>query len=497
MAKELLVGKNGNKKTTDFYTWLNGLKYRVIEGYTWKNGLCYQFYGAGSPSVVANFWFFYKTVDRDVLITEINPQGSAEHLWRKFANGITFYALLHSAGSTDDDVLVISTDADGLQCGRSLPISDTGTVTYNNTTWYWGFCNSYVVHDAYYIYPIDCRLPDYPTLQTMRTQGIQHVLAKIYADDFAEDYQVGNTYNLVKADIEKTIRKFIAMYLFLNVDMKQSYNYPTAYGLILSHIEDVVTYILQNKGNNDIVDMIADYSSDGTGLAFLAYYSNDTLTNVGIESYTSNFDGYGTYETDKYVAYNSYSWIQFKGDGTISYSTTSIQSSEMLFIGRAGYGTDYLELSNVGLLYQRKIIRSILYSNANVSDAGVMSIMNGNRSPVEKVNNGDAVVFCVRNGQGTGYGGNWMVTVAIALSDEAAELTAPNTGNNDKVNYTINGVTYYAYWKGSNSRYGWATEISSPIGLPIFDDWNVVSANFVMSIEQMKDIIQTLDIRVQ
>jgi hypothetical protein len=141
-----------------------------------------------------------------------------------------------------------------------------------------------------------------------------------------------------------------------------------------------------------------------------------------------------------------------------------------------------------------KTIYSAIYPNADVYDAGTVSVNNGNRSPVTKVNSGDSVVFCVRNGQGTAYGGNWMVTICIALTPEAARLTAPNTGDGIST-YTYNNTTYYLGGQSSNATWGGATEISSPIGVPIFDDWYVWPVNGSVSQAQFEEIMQRLDIQ--
>ena len=58
MAKELLVGKNGNKKTTDFYTWKNGTEYRVLKGYVWQNGTPYIFYDRSGGGYSGFKWVF-------------------------------------------------------------------------------------------------------------------------------------------------------------------------------------------------------------------------------------------------------------------------------------------------------------------------------------------------------------------------------------------------------------------------------------------------------
>lgn len=138
-------------------------------------------------------------------------------------------------------------------------------------------------------------------------------------------------------------------------------------------------------------------------------------------------------------------------------------------------------------------IYSYLYPNANVYSAGTVSVNNGNRNPVTKANNGDAVVFCVRNGSGDEYGGNWLVTICIALSSEAALLTAPNISAGTTP-YTINGITYYVGGQGTNASWGGATTISSPIGVPIFDDWFMWRPNYSMSEATLIEILQRLQI---
>lgn len=140
-----------------------------------------------------------------------------------------------------------------------------------------------------------------------------------------------------------------------------------------------------------------------------------------------------------------------------------------------------------------KHIYSLIYPNANVYSAGAVSVNNGNRSPVTKTGNGDSVVFCVRNGSGSEYGGNWMDTVCIALTPEAALLTAPNIGSGT-VPYTIEGVTYYVSGQGSNASWGGATTISSPIGVPIFDDWFMWQPNYNMEQSVLIEILQRLKI---
>lgn len=143
-------------------------------------------------------------------------------------------------------------------------------------------------------------------------------------------------------------------------------------------------------------------------------------------------------------------------------------------------------------------IYSTEYAKANVSvpsGTKVITVNNGNRSPVSK-GKGDAVCFAVKNAEGGSWGGNWMGTVSIALSAEAALLTAPNIGGRTG-HYTIDGITYYVGYQSSNARWGGATDISSPIGVPIFQDWYMHEVNGAFTQAKIEEIIDVLGIRVK
>lgn len=140
-------------------------------------------------------------------------------------------------------------------------------------------------------------------------------------------------------------------------------------------------------------------------------------------------------------------------------------------------------------------IYSTEYAKANVSGAKTITVNNGRRSPVTK-GPGDAVCFAVRNAEGSAWGGNWMGTVSIALSAESAKLYAPGMGSGAGA-YTIDGITYYAGYQSSNASWGGATEISSPINVPIFDDWFMHDVNGAFTQAKIEEIIDVLGIRVK
>ena len=139
------------------------------------------------------------------------------------------------------------------------------------------------------------------------------------------------------------------------------------------------------------------------------------------------------------------------------------------------------------------IIFSTLYPNANVSNVGIVSTNNGIRSPVVKENYGSSVIFIVRNS--AQIENNWLATINFSLTPESALITAPNTGQGVS-EYTINGVTYYIGYQSTNAINGGGTVISSPIGIPIFNNWFMHDPDIPFTEEKVIEIIQTLDIRV-
>ena len=140
-------------------------------------------------------------------------------------------------------------------------------------------------------------------------------------------------------------------------------------------------------------------------------------------------------------------------------------------------------------------IFSNLYPDANVTEAGTISKNNGSRTPVTKPNEGDGVCFISKNGLGTGWGGNWIVTCCIALSRDAALLTAPNVGNN-VTSHVINGVTYWIGLQATNGSWGGGTQVENPLGLPIYDDLYICPVNASPSTARVAELIELLGIEV-
>lgn len=173
----------------------------------------------------------------------------------------------------------------------------------------------------------------------------------------------------------------------------------------------------------------------------------------------------------------------------------------------SGYNhIDYIYLASAGselgcakieiVTTQSKRIYSKYFVNAYVYSSGTVSKNNGSRTPVTKPNDGDGVCFISKNGLGTGWGGNWIVTCCIALSRDAALLTAPNIGNN-VTSHVINGVTYWIGLQATNGSWGGGTQVENPLGLPIYDDLYICPVNASPSTARVAELIELLGIQVK
>ena len=143
-----------------------------------------------------------------------------------------------------------------------------------------------------------------------------------------------------------------------------------------------------------------------------------------------------------------------------------------------------------------KQIWSVEYPNANIYSAGTVSTNNGERSPVTKVNSGDAVIFLVKNGLvDYSYGGNWFVTCCIALTASASALSDPTgVGGGPPVAYTINGITYYVSYNATNANWGHATTINNPLGLPVLENYYIAAVNNSPTASTIAELIDMFDI---
>ena len=148
-------------------------------------------------------------------------------------------------------------------------------------------------------------------------------------------------------------------------------------------------------------------------------------------------------------------------------------------------------------LSNNKKIYSSKYPNASIDEALTLAGNNGTRSPVYREHSGEAVAFISLNGMSAGWGGNWITTVCIALSQEEALLKEPSgQGGTNCHSYIINGVTYWVGLQASNGNYGGATQIvNNPENLPIFDDLYICEVNQSPTAQRVAELINILGIR--
>lgn len=377
MAKNLYVGINGvAQEAKKIYVGVNDTAKKVIKGFVGDSNNVPRLFYEDIPEIIEEpikpgcFWFNYATsTGTDI----IGKRGQTTININKLYEGIVFFFIIKGLDSDDYyDIIVLDPTNqnsggqtsmgiyhEAIYDGSTHYISGSWTYSMNGDRWYYGLNADIFRFNGTPLYPTDyspnCLLDYSDFIDQSNTTYDVHDLVRnyilpnfIYTDDFAEDYQVGQTYNLVKANIEKTIRKFLGIYIYKMVSYKD--NYSTAYSSILANIENIVTYFLQHTGNNDIIDLCADYN-DNNGFRLGAYYSNNSVNNVTIEHIEnkSSNGGYTSIETNAYISYNSCVYIDFNGDGTITYNTPDWTAEEYLYIGKNGYGWDYLHWSNIGL----------------------------------------------------------------------------------------------------------------------------------------------------
>ena len=144
-------------------------------------------------------------------------------------------------------------------------------------------------------------------------------------------------------------------------------------------------------------------------------------------------------------------------------------------------------------------IYSRAYPYANIYQIFILCRNDGQRTPVYRESTGDAVAFISLNGLGTGWGGNWITTVCIALTQEEALLKEQSgTGGVNCHAYTIDGVTYWVGLQASNRSWGGATRITAnPASLPVFDDLFICNVNQSPTIQRVRELIEMFDIKVK
>ena len=306
MGKKVYIGVNNvPKNVTKIYVGVNGVARKVIKGYVGVNGVAKVFWDGGK--IVGGFWFFYETLQNKEFI-EFIPDTYSIYT----ANtGIVFFAMIVAENTSEEALvpLLISTDRDAVTIRSSVGAEYTaaGSVTVNGDTWYWNAWQVFVWKRNYQYSP-NCLLKN-NVYSWQDSQVVTDLLDRIYTDDFAEDYQVGQTYNYVDADKEKTLRKAFAILLFKNAPWRNSLVYIT----IMSNIESIIARIL----------------SEAQGFKYISFFANP----VGIAA-TQPFANFDIYFGNNNVPDYEVKWVReaFGYKFVEAFGNTRMQTSKRLMI---------------------------------------------------------------------------------------------------------------------------------------------------------------------
>ena len=339
MAKKAYVGVNGvARKVSKIYVGVNGVARKVVKGYVGVNGVAKQFWGDSGK-----FWFFFEPTAKRIMT------GSDFTVTKAFP-GIAFYAWVKGSlyGVTSYFPLLVSTDQDGY----STAVSETNdtkpwNITKNGDTWR---CVIPMLPESLNASLSPQCILSNDTYVVIDNDVCNAILNRIYTDDFAENYQLQQYYNLNVTDIEKTIKKAFAIFLYKNIHVKSW----ASYSAMLSGLNTILNYVNSEKGNNTKIVINIGWQSN-SNIQLVVYYSNDSTSNKQV-TVTSSKDGYNFYNYFDYLTYNTYTRIVFDSSGNVSHNYGSFTGNLSNIIG-ADVGTTTVSstsvktiiLSNIGI----------------------------------------------------------------------------------------------------------------------------------------------------
>lgn len=289
MAKELYFplesgGQYLSKKAKEIYFPLltNGqyLSKKVIKAYCSVNGVSKLFWDGGG--VAQNFMLHWETLVKKIIdgkkYTVVPNQKDVEI--QKVNLGFTYFFIVPNDGD-NYWVLTLSPASYGVtyysvSTGENDPCYISTPITFNNDTWYVGYYTPFeYLYDPQY--PTDYKPNCYYNNQAVlyedyNTIATDYLLPLIYSSRYAEDYQVGQTYDLGYCDIEQTVRWAIGIFLYKNyADRGADYLY------FLYHKDEVIDYILEATKNKTQIN-ISIYRESSLYLTVNVLASSETNT---------------------------------------------------------------------------------------------------------------------------------------------------------------------------------------------------------------------------
>lgn len=355
MAKKAYVGINDiARNISKMYVGVNGVARKVVKGYVGVNGVAQQFWGDGSS---AGFWFYYSAVTGNIIEyrgTPLSPSPPplGTNVVTKLNSGIAFYCI--SLDSNGACIITFSTDSNAIAYtdvynGQYVSNPTIGSLTIDNETWYYAYIDMRPNATALNITP-NCAIEDSSfTGKTPQQIVTQIINSRIYTDDFAENYQAGQTYNLRAADIEKTIRKAIAIYLYKNATILSSL---TAYQTFLANVESVVNYILSDKDNYDKISLQISRDNNAPSVISVKYYYGDASYDNTTLSSSFDSDGYKTFNSTKRFEPKKMGYVNFYNNGNMEHFSMAYTGSIALQIGTwcaSISNNKEVDLTNIGL----------------------------------------------------------------------------------------------------------------------------------------------------
>jgi len=116
------------------------------------------------------------------------------------------------------------------------------------------------------------------------------------------------------------------------------------------------------------------------------------------------------------------------------------------------------------------------------------------RSPIVKVNSGDAACMVTKNAylQSTD---KWMLFTTVSDNNTSGALTMAGSGMGVGSTW-INNILYYMAGPAASLKYGGATvnNIQNPLDLPVLEDVNVFKPNDGSTVAQKKKLIRALNV---
>ena len=369
MAKKIYSSTGGlSNEVTKIYGSVGGLSSNVIKGYCSVGGLSKLFWGGGSGGEYSGFWFYNSTLAEKIIqgkrYTVVPAQVQVDI--NKRANGIAFYFFIQEidSGSIIENLTItVSTDANAtpynaVSQGQTDPYTNSTSIVVNNDTWYYTV-GAPLDYDYFPTSPADMTpncivnnsiISSYYDIDDI-VRGFLETY--VYTDDFAEDYQVGQAYNLNIGDKEKTLRKAIAIFLFKNV----AYSSYNSYQQACIHLEDIVNFILTNIASYNVIGINCSYNKDVNRVEVSVGRINiSPPTNV--EIWTKNIrNGYTQLTNNIPSPYTANSYIRCWFNNNESYMRTQIVQqgynvSNALGVEIRNYSNqNNVTLTNIGLKF--------------------------------------------------------------------------------------------------------------------------------------------------